>query len=65
MVATDTFRYYRSRGAIGEVRNKHKRLTVNFPTELFDQINEEARQRNWSFSSMVVHLCEASIEGIE
>lgn len=62
----DTFRYHRRcRPTVGEVRNKHKRLTINFPAELFDQINDEAKLRGWAFSSMVVHLCEASIEGIE
>lgn len=36
-----------------------------FPPELFNQIQAEAAKRGWSFSHMVIHLCEASIDGIE
>lgn len=43
----------------------HKRLPITFPEELFEQIKAEAEQRGWTFSHMVRHLCEASIEGIE
>lgn len=36
-----------------------------FNNELHEQIRAEAVQRGWTFSRMVRHLCEASIEGIE
>lgn len=38
---------------------------IRWPRELHDQIEAEAKLRGWSFSAMVRHLCEASIEGIE
>lgn len=38
---------------------------IRWPKPLYDQIMAEAKQREWSFSRMVRHLCEASIDGIE
>lgn len=38
---------------------------IRWPKPLHDQIMAEAVKRGWSFSRMVRHLCEASIDGIE
>lgn len=38
--------------------------TIWFNAELHAQIAGEALKRGWTFSHMVRHLCEASIEGI-
>ncbi len=38
--------------------------TIYFNDELHEAIRREARSRGWTFSHMVRHLCEASIEGI-
>lgn len=38
---------------------------IRFPQYLFDKIRAEAERHGWSFNRMVIHLCEASIEGIE
>ncbi len=38
---------------------------IRFPDPLYFAILAEATKREWSFSHMVRHLCEASIEGIE
>lgn len=37
---------------------------IYFNPELHEQIRQEAVRRGWTFSHMVRHLCEASIEGI-
>ena len=47
------------------IRNGKPCVTIRFTAELHKQINAEAQKRGWSFSQMVRHLCEASIEGIE
>lgn len=49
----------------GHKRYKRRVISIYFPPELFTQIDKEAKRRGWPFSDMVVHLCEASIEGIE
>lgn len=41
------------------------RCCVWFNAELHKHILKEAKSRKWTFSHMVRHLCEASIEGIE
>jgi len=57
--------------AIGTIRSTKrghiygKAITCYFNLELFNQIHAEARRRHWTFSHMVRHLCEASINGIE
>ncbi len=51
--------------ATGQVRHLRRHVKVSFTQELFDQIAAEALRREWGFSHMVRHLCEASIEGIE
>ncbi len=51
--------------ATGQLRHKRRHVRVSFTQELFDQISKEALRREWGFSHMVRHLCEASIEGIE
>lgn len=38
---------------------------IRWSKSLHDQIDAEAIRRGWSFSRMVRHLCEASIDGIE
>ena len=50
---------------IGRIKKGRRSIEVKFPEYLFQQIQAEARQREWSFGHMVRHLCEASIEGIE
>ncbi len=40
-------------------------VEIRWPEPLFKAILAEATTRGWSFSRMVRHLCEASIEGIE
>lgn len=49
----------------GERRHGHVRIQTTYTPELFGQILNEANRRGWTFSAMVRHLCEASIEGIE
>ena len=49
-------------------RRRNGRIVVSnirFPDKLYHEIVAEAKKREWSFSHMVRHLCEASIEGIE
>jgi len=38
---------------------------IRFTPLLFQQIIDEAARRQISFNAMVIHLCEASIDGIE
>lgn len=45
-----------------EIRNT---TCIRWPRSLYDQIESEAKLRGWSFSHMVRHLCEASVNGIE
>lgn len=40
-------------------------VEIRFYPTLFEKIRAEAIKRSWSFSRMVNHLCEASIDGIE
>ncbi len=51
--------------ATGQHRHNRRHVKVSFTKELFDQISAEALRREWGFSHMVRHLCEASIDGIE
>jgi len=62
---TDVEERARYRTPKGIALGSHKRMPITFTEELFNQIELEARQRGWTFSHMVRHLCEASIEGIE
>ena len=51
--------------AKGHRRAKGLEQHIYFNPELHEQIRLEAVKRRWTFSHMVRHLCEASIEGIE
>lgn len=51
--------------AKGSPRNDGFRCCVFINAELHKHILKEAKSRKWTFSHMVRHLCEASIEGIE
>lgn len=51
--------------ANGYRRKGRKAAEVLFDSMLHEQIRQEAISRGWSFSRMVRHLCDASIEGIE
>ena len=51
--------------AKGQHRYHRRQVKISFTIELFEQISKEALRREWGFSHMVRHLCEASIEGIE
>ncbi len=54
------------RPRVGNHFNKGRRtVEIRWPEPLFKAILAEATLRGWSFSRMVRHLCEASIEGIE
>ena len=55
----------RYRDPKGESRHGKRRMQATFPVGLWKQIDDEAKQRGWPFARMIVHLCEASIEGIE
>lgn len=57
--------YSRKKRAKGHRDNNKILIHVRFPRELFEEISKEAESRGWSFAKMVVHLCEASIDGIE
>lgn len=51
---------------VGQHFKKGRRaVEIRWPEPLFQAILSEATSRSWSFSRMVRHLCEASIEGIE
>lgn len=56
---------YTARGYRNASYGYRRVTTIIWGDELFDQIYAEAKKRGWSFSRMVRHLCEASIEGIE
>ncbi len=51
--------------ATGQRRHNRRHVKVSFTEELYNKIAKEASRREWGFSHMVRHLCEASIEGIE
>lgn len=57
----------RYRGKIAGHHREDNRICIKirFNEELFELVQTEALKREWSFSRMVRHLCEASIEGIE
>lgn len=58
--------YKRYRGtSTPYMRYKKPKKMITFTVGLHKQIDDEARSRSWTFSRMVRHLCEASIEGIE
>ncbi|KAB8318223.1 hypothetical protein SD81_017235 [Tolypothrix campylonemoides VB511288] len=41
---------------------KGKRITITFPTELFDKIAQMAEDDSRPFSQMVVKLCQEAIK---
>jgi hypothetical protein len=41
------------------------RMNIYAPKPLHNRLIAKAKRKGWSLSRMVVHLCEASIEGIE
>jgi hypothetical protein len=51
--------------AVGRIKRGRRSIEIRFSEPLYAAILAEAKLREWSFSHMVRHLCEASINGIE
>lgn len=67
-LGADAFHNYRLRKGpkvTGHLEYGRPFVKVRFTPELFKQIVAEATKREISFNQMVLHLCEASINGIE
>lgn len=63
--AFHAYRFRRGPKVSGHMENGRPYVKVRFTPALFKQIIDEAAKREISFNQMVLHLCEASIDGIE